>query len=139
MYKRQEYSTSVTSSSLDMSTLGSVITQYLGFMTVIYVLLIIAMWKIFTKAGKPGWASIVPIYNVIVMFQIIGLNPWLLLLYLIPVVNFVVAIVFSIMQASRLSKAFGKGTGFAFGLFFLNPIFLLILGFGDSKYIGIQK
>ena len=134
-----EYSTSVTSSSLDMSTLGSVITQYLGFMTVIYVLLIIAMWKIFTKAGKPGWASIVTIYNVIVMFQIIGLNPWLLLLYLIPVVNFVVAIVFSIMQASRLSKAFGKGTGFAFGLFFLNPIFLLILGFGDSKYVGIQK
>lgn len=134
-----EYSTTVTSSSLDMSTLGSVITQYLGFMTVIYVLLIIAMWKIFTKAGKPGWASIVPIYNVIVMFQIIGLNPWLLLLYLIPVVNFVVAIVFSIMQASRLSKAFGKGTGFALGLFFLNPIFLLMLGFGDSKYIGIQK
>ena len=134
-----EYSTTVTSSSLDMSTLGSVITQYLGFMTVIYVLLIIAMWKIFTKAGKPGWASIVPIYNVIVMFQIIGLNPWLLLLYLIPVVNFVVAIVFSIMQASRLSKAFGKGTGFAFGLFFLNPIFLLMLGFGDSKYIGIQN
>ena len=134
-----EYSTSVTSSSLDMSTLGSVITQYLGFITVIYVLLIIAMWKIFTKAGKPGWASIVPIYNVIVMFQIIGLNPWLLLLYLIPVVNFVVAIVFSIMQASRLSKAFGKGTGFALGLFFLNPIFLLMLGFGDSKYIGIQK
>ena len=122
-----------------MSTLGSRITQYLGFMTVIYVLLIIAMWKIFTKAGKPGWASIIPIYNIVVMFQIIGLNPWLLLLYLIPVVNFVVAIVFSIMQASRLSKAFGKGTGFAFGLFFLNPIFLLILGFGDSKYIGIQK
>lgn len=134
-----EYSTSVTSSSLDMSALGNVITQYLGFMTVIYVLLIIAMWKIFTKAGKPGWASIVPIYNVVVMFQIIGLNPWLLLLYLIPVVNFVAAIVFSIMQASRLSKAFGKGTGFAFGLFFLNPIFLLILGFGDSKYIGIQN
>lgn len=134
-----EYSTTVTSSSLDMSTLGSMITQYLGFMTVIYVLLIIAMWKIFTKAGKPGWASIIPIYNIVVMFQIIGLNPWLLLLYLIPVVNFVVAIVFSIMQASRLSKAFGKGTGFAFGLFFLNPIFLLILGFGDSKYIGIQK
>lgn len=134
-----EYSTTVTSSSLDMSTLGSMITQYLGFMTVIYVLLIIAMWKIFTKAGKPGWASIIPIYNIVVMFQIIGLNPWLLLLYLIPVVNFVVAIVFSIMQASRLSKAFGKGTGFALGLFFLNPIFLLMLGFGDSKYIGIQK
>ena len=134
-----EYSTTVTSSSLDMSTLGSMITQYLGFMTVFYVLLVIAMWKIFTKAGKPGWAAVVPIYNVVVMFQIIRLNPWLLLLYLIPVVNFVAAIVFSIMQASRLSKAFGKGTGFAFGLFFLNPIFLLILGFGDSKYIGIQN
>ena len=134
-----EYSTTVTSSSFNMSALGNMAIQYFGFMTIFYILLVIAMWKVFTKAGKPGWASIIPVYNVVVMFQIIGLNPWLLLLYLIPIVNFVVAIVFSIMQASRLSKAFGKGTGFAFGLFFLNPIFLLILGFGDSKYIGIQN
>lgn len=134
-----EYSSTLTSSSFNMSALGNMAIQYFGFMTIFYILLVIAMWKVFTKAGKPGWASIIPVYNVVVMFQIIGLNPWLLLLYLIPIVNFVVAIVFSIMQASRLSKAFGKGTGFAFGLFFLNPIFLLILGFGDSKYIGIQK
>lgn len=134
-----EYSSTLTSNSLNMSALGNMATQYFGFMTIFYILLVIAMWKVFTKAGKPGWASIIPVYNVVVMFQIIGLNPWLLLLYLIPVVNLVVAIVFSIMQASRLSKAFGKGTGFAIGLFFLNPIFLLMLGFGDSKYIGIQK
>lgn len=134
-----EYSSTLTSNSFNMSALGNMATQYFGFMTVFYILLVIAMWKVFTKAGKPGWASIIPVYNVVVMFQIIGLNPWLLLLYLIPIVNFVVAIVFSIMQASRLSKAFGKGTGFAIGLFFLNPIFLLILGFGDSKYIGIQN
>lgn len=133
-----EYSSTLTSSSFNMSALGNMAIQYFGFMTIFYILLVIAMWKVFTKAGKPGWASIIPVYNVVVMFQIIGLNPWLLLLYLIPIVNFVVAIVFSIMQASRLSKAFGKGTGFAFGLFFLNPIFLLILGFGDAKYIGCE-
>ena len=74
----------------------------------------------------------------VVMYQIVGLNPWLLLLYLIPVVNWIAALVLSIMQNVKLAKAFGKSTGFAIGLIFLNPIFLLILGFGDAKYVGCE-
>ena len=100
------------------------------------VLLIVSMWKIFVKAGKPGWAAIVPIYNTVVLYQVSGLNPWWLLLYLVPFVNYIAMFVLSIMLAGKLAKAFGKGTGFAVGIFFLQPVFTLILGFGDSKYEG---
>ena len=101
----------------------------------IAVLAIVALWKIFTKAGKPGWASIIPIYNVIVLFQIVGLNPLLVLLFLVPIANLVVMI----MALVKLAKAFGKGTGFALGLIFLGPIFYMILGFGDATYLGPQE
>ncbi|MCI8346485.1 MAG: signal peptidase I [Bacilli bacterium] len=107
--------------------------------TVIGILSIIAMWKIFTKAGKPGWASIIPIYNIIVLFQLVGLTPWLLLLYFIPIINVIAAIVLMIMVSIRLAKAFGKSSGFTVGLIFLNTIFILILGLGDSKYVGIPE
>ena len=94
------------------------------------------MWKIFKKAGKPGWASIIPIYNAVVMFQICGMNPWLLLLAIIPFVNFVTAPILSIIMNVNLAKKFGKGGGFAVGLIFLNFIFTLILAFGESEYQG---
>ena len=125
-------------SSIDSSVFGAAMLGYLAVLLVVYVLVIIAMWKVFTKAGKPGWASLIPVYNMVVMYQIVGLNPWLLLLYLIPFVNWIAALVLSIMQNVKLAKAFGKSTGFAIGLIFLNPIFLLILGFGDAKYIGCE-
>ena len=99
---------------------------------IILAVTIIAFWKIFTKAGKPGWACIVPIYNLVVEFQIAGMNPWLILLMLVPIANIVVAIMLYI----NLAKAFGKGTGFAVGLIFLNFIFMLILAFGDAEYVG---
>ena len=105
----------------------------------IAVLMVVAMWKMFTKAGKPGWASIVPIYNLVVLFQIVGMNPWLILLSLIPLVGSVAMFILSIMLAIKLAKAFGKGTGFAVGLIFLGPIFYLILGFGDAQYVGIPE
>lgn len=124
--------------SVDSSIFGAAMMTYLIVLLVIYVLIIIAMWKVFTKAGKPGWASLIPIYNMVVMYQIVGLNPWLLLLYLIPVVNWIASLVLSIMKSIKLSKVFGKGTGFAIGLIFLNPIFLLILGFSDAKYVGCE-
>lgn len=108
------------------------------FSLAISVLMLVSMWKIFVKAGKPGWAAIVPLYNVIVSYQIVGLNPWLLLLFLIPVVNVIAAIVLGIMYVGRLAKAFGKGTGFAVGLYFLNFIFLPILAFSDAEYKGIE-
>ncbi len=101
---------------------------------VICVLTIIAMWKIFTKAGKPGWASIVPFYSQYCLFDIAWGNGWLFLLCFIPCVNLVVMIMLYI----KLANAFGKGTGFGIGLILLNTIFVLILGLGDAEYIGPQ-
>lgn len=100
------------------------------------VVSIIAQWKIFSKAGKPGWASLVPVYNMVVMFQIVGLNPWLLILFVVPFVNFVAIPVLGIMMAFRLAKSFGKDIGWGFGLLFLSFIFNLILAFGSSEYVG---
>lgn len=125
-------------SGIDSSIFGAAMLGYLAVLLVVYILAVIAMWKVFTKAGKPGWASLIPVYNMVVMYQIVGLNPWLLLLYLIPFVNWIAALVLSIMLNVKLAKVYGKSTGFAIGLIFLNPIFLLILGFGDAKYIGCE-
>lgn len=121
------------------AVLGGMLVGYLITFLVIYVLSVIAMWKIFTKAGKPGWASLIPVYNIVVMYQIVGLNPLLVILLFIPFINGIAAIVLSIIQCIKLSKVFGKGTGFTFGLIFLSPIFLLILGFGNDKYIGFEQ
>lgn len=96
------------------------------------VLIVVAMWKVFTKAGKPGWAAIIPIYNIIVLLEIVGRPLWWIVLYLIPFVNFVV----SIIVAIDVAKAFGKDTAFGIGLAFLSPIFYPILGFGSARYIG---
>ena len=96
------------------------------------ILVIAGMWKVFTKAGKPGWAAIIPIYNVVVLLQIAGKPLWWIVLLFIPIVNFVIAV----MVMISLAKAFGKGTGFALGLLFLSPIFIPILGFSDAQYTG---
>jgi len=99
---------------------------------VIAVLMIAALWKIFVKAGEPGWAAIVPIYNAIVILKIVGRPLWWILLFLIPFVNLVVAFV----VAFDLAKAFGKGAGFALGMIFLGPIFYPVLAWSDAKYQG---
>ena len=93
---------------------------------------IAGMWATFAKAGKPGWAAIVPIYNVIVMLEIINKPIWWVLLFLIPCVNFIAAI----LVAMEMAKVFGKGAGFGLGLAFLPFIFYPILGFGDARYQG---
>ncbi len=95
---------------------------------------IISLWKLFTKAGQPGWAAIVPIYNIIVLLQIVGKPVWWIVLLCIPFVNFIIAILLCI----SLAKSFGKEAGFGIGLAFLGIIFLPILAFGDSKYVGAQ-
>ena len=94
------------------------------------VLMIASAWKIYTKAGQPGWAAIIPIYNVIVLLKIIGKPWWWILGFLIPFVNFIVMI----LMAVGLAKVFGKGTGFAIGLILLSFIFYPILAFGDATY-----
>ncbi|MBX7044836.1 MAG: signal peptidase I [Ignavibacteria bacterium] len=99
---------------------------------VLIVLIIIAWWKIFTKAGKPGWAAIVPIYNIIVLCEIVGRPAWWVILFLIPCVNIVAHIMLSI----DLAKSFGKDIGFGIGLIILPYIFGLMLGFGSAQYVG---
>lgn len=98
----------------------------------IIVLMIAAMWTIFTKAGKPGWAAIVPIYNMIVLLEIVGKPWWWLLLMLIPIVNIVIIII----VYHQLSLSFGKDVGFTIGLILLGIVFIPLLAFGDAKYIG---
>ncbi|MBN1821675.1 MAG: hypothetical protein JXR31_09250 [Prolixibacteraceae bacterium] len=96
-----------------------------------YLIQIISMWRIYLKAGKPGWASIIPIYNIIVLLEIIKKPVWWIVLLIIPVVN----IVFWIWIVNLLSKSFGKNEGFTVGLLFLSFIFYPLLGFGSPKYI----
>ena len=108
--------------------MGVIIVIYLA----IIVLMIASMWTIFSKAGKPGWASIVPIYNLIVLLEIVGKPWWWLLLMLIPIVNIVILII----VWHNLSLSFGKDGGFTVGLILLGIIFLPILAFGDAKYVG---
>jgi hypothetical protein len=107
----------------------------LGFtlvMLAITVLFVAAFWKVFSKAGEPGWASLVPIYNAIVLLRIAGKPAWWFVLMLLPVINFVIIILVSI----ALAQSFGKSTGFGLGLAFLGPIFFPMLAFGDARYQG---
>ncbi|MDA3799725.1 MAG: DUF5684 domain-containing protein [Kiritimatiellae bacterium] len=99
------------------------------------VFYIIVMWKIFVKAGQPGWASIIPIYNVYVMIKIAGKPGWWLLLFFIPFVNIIIGILVLISFAEK----FGKGIGFVLGLIFLSPIFYAILAFDSSEYQEIAE
>ena len=96
------------------------------------IFMLVAMWKIFTKAGKPGWAAIIPFYNIWVMLEMVGRPGWWLLLMLIPLVN----VVIGIMVMFDLAKSFGKQGGFAIGLILLPYIFFPILGFGKAQYVG---
>jgi len=98
----------------------------------ILIVVLAGIWKVFTKAGQPGWAALIPIYNVYILTKIVGKPAWWLFLLFIPVVN----IVISIILAIELAKAFGKGAGFGVGLAFLGIIFYPILGFGDATYQG---
>jgi hypothetical protein len=99
---------------------------------IIGLLMIISMWKVYTKAGKPGWAVIIPIYNVIVLLEIVGKPLWWFFLMLIPLVNVIIAIIVTV----ELAKKFGQGGGFAVGLILLPIIFYPILAFGGAKYQG---
>lgn len=120
----------------------------------IIILLIASMWKIYTKAGQPGWACIVPIYNVIVLLRIVGKPTWWLFMMLMPLVSFVffpvsvvlfgivyfitlvVTIVYVVWTYNMLSKSFGRDEGFTAGLILLGFVFFPILGFGSATYLG---
>ncbi len=100
---------------------------------------IAGMWKVFTKAGKPGWAAIVPIYNLYILLQIVGRPTWwllLLLLSFIPFVGSIAVLVVMIIVSNDLSKSFGKGVGMTVAQVLVPFVAYPILGFGSAKYGG---
>ena len=102
------------------------------FYCIIFLIVIISWWKIFEKAGQPGWKAIIPIYNAYILLKIVGKPGWWLILFLIPFVN----LVFLIWTYNMLSKSFGKDEAFTVGLVLLGFVFFPILAFGSAKYLG---
>ncbi len=98
----------------------------------ICILVVASFWKIFAKAGKPGWAAIIPIYNLVVYLQVVKRPIWWIVLMFIPLVNIVAWIVLT----NDLAKVFGKGLGWTLGLLFVSFVFYPILGFGSDPYLG---
>jgi hypothetical protein len=120
----------MTSMSSAPDFLGAVFL--FGFIAVFFLCLIAPMWRVFTKAGKPGWASLIPIYNTVVLLEITGRPTWWFILFLIPFVNIIV----SIVLCFDLAAAFNKSTMFGLGILLLGFIFLPLLAFGDAEYQG---
>ena len=98
----------------------------------IIILMVASIWKIFVKAGKPGWAAIVPIYNIIVLLEIVDKPIWWIVLFFIPIVSLIAAILIAV----ALAQKFGKGVGFAIGMLILPFVFYPMLGFGSAQYQG---
>lgn len=144
---------------------GSLTTGMIICAVVIWLLTVIAWWKIFTKTGEKGWKSIIPVYSDFVQYKVTWKTKWfwaMLALSLVagiiasiakidttgetqPALSFPVVVyyilalaaaVIDIISVYKLSKSFGKGVGFFLGLVFFNTIFVLILGFGKAQYIG---
>ena len=126
------------------STFAAALIGFIGTFFVLWLAIMIFMivinWKMFEKAGKPGWASIVPIYNIIILFEIIGYKWYyifLLFLGAVPVVGWIAMMLFVISYSIKLAKSFGQGAGFGIGLWLVNPVFVAIIAFNkDINYVG---
>jgi hypothetical protein len=118
--------------SVDVAQLTQADSGLMAIAGLVGLLLVASYWKIFSKAGHPEWAVIVPLYNIYVMNKIGGRGPLFLLAFCIPIVNFAAML----MMTHGISKAFGKGGLYTLGLVLAAPVFLPLLAFGDSKYIG---
>ncbi len=145
----------MTDSSI-AATLLALLGTYLVILLIWYILQVIAFWKIFTKAGQPGWKSIIPIYNQYIEFRIAWKIPYMYWVWLacmaagvilssingwvayIGAIASLAATIIGVLATVKLSKAYGHGIGFAIGMIFLGPIFMMILGFGSSQYLGPQ-
>jgi len=121
--------------SMDVATSLGVMAfmgVYMFVMLAIVVVTMVIQWKVYVKAGQPGWAAIIPIYNIYVLLQIIGRPTWWLLLLFVPFVNLIALVIIQI----DVAKSFGKDVLFGIGLLVLQPIFYGILAFGDAQYQG---
>lgn len=114
--------------SFNFSSSGDPVSMVISLAIMVFFLY--CGWKLYAKAGQPGWAVLIPIYNVYVMLKIVGKPGWWLLLFLVPFVNFIVGIIVT----HNLSLRFGKSTGYTLGLLFLGFIFMPMLALGSAKY-----
>lgn len=138
-YNYSSYYSNYDASTAFATALLGALMVYLFIILVIAVIQLIAMWKLYKKAGEKGWKSIIPIYNLVILFKISGLSPWLIFVYfaaIIPFVGWIAPIALSAVLAYKLAKSFGKDGGWAVGLYFLPTIFYMILAFGKSQYVG---
>lgn len=141
-YDYYDYGYTVPDSSI--ATIGgTILGAFLGVIIIVSLVIAIiqlaGMWKVFTKAGEKGWKCIIPIYNLVILFRISGLSPWIIFGYLasiIPFVGWIVCLGITIYQCNSLAKSFGKDVGYTIGLVLLPTIFYLILGFGKAEYVG---
>jgi hypothetical protein len=115
-------------SRMILSSLGGLLLQ-IFFM--FFLIAFEAQWKIYKKAGKEGWAAIVPVYNIVILLEIVNKPSWWLVLFFIPFVN----IIFAIWVTNLLSKRFNKDEGFTFGLMVLPLVFYPLLGMSDAEYV----
>jgi hypothetical protein len=117
------------------------VAAFFAAFALVFVVILIGMWKVFAKAGQPGWAVLIPVYNIIVPLRVAGL-PWYWVfapfVAIIPILGWIAYLVWIVWVHHRISTRFGQGVGFTIGLTLLGPIFWLILGFGDAKYVGEQ-
>lgn len=124
--------------------LGAALVGFLGLFLLIglaiAIFCIVATWKMFEKAGKPGWAAIIPIYNTIVLFDIIGYKWYYIFLFLlsgVPIIGSLLLFAFIVMYSIKLAKAFGQEVGFGIGLALISPVFIAIIAFNKNiKYVG---
>ena len=107
---------------------------HISLVLIVTVFYIACLWRIFAKAGQPGWAAIIPIYNMVILFRVGQMNPWWVLALFVPILNLVIYI----MVLHRISRSFGHGVGFTVGLFLLSFIFIPILAFGSDTYRKLE-
>ena len=120
------------SSTADTAAAGGVMAVVWIISLIVAIVSLVAMWKLFTKAGEAGWKILIPFYNTYILFKIVYGNGWKFLMLLIPIFNYVVLIAYII----RLAQVYGKGVGFGILTLFFPEITLPILAFGNAQYEG---
>lgn len=125
--------TTTTTDPAVKNLLAGIGTGTIIWAIIVAVFMIIVLWKIYAKAGQPGWAAIIPIYNLVVMFRIIKMEWWhILIMLFVPFAS----VVYAILIPIKLAKVFGKSTGFGVLSIFFSIICYPILAFGSAKYEG---
>ena len=110
--------------------IAAIFGAFAFFYLLIFIIIVAGLWKIFEKAGKPGWAAIIPIYNLVVLLEIVNKPIWWIILLLIPFVNLVIAIILY----HQLSLSFGQGVGMTILMILLPFVAFPMLGFGSATY-----